>query len=108
MGRGGGGSKAVWEFSKKTSSLENPVTPKQGWGLISASGELVLVETDSEILRLTEDLQNGGLQKKGVQKISLIVKLLAFGSELGVHYPYRRGIFLFTLPALTIEPEHSW
>ena len=33
---------------------------------------------------------------------------LAFGSELGVHYPYRRGIFLFTLPALTIEPEHSW
>ena len=25
---GGGGSKAVWEFSKKTSSLGNPVTPK--------------------------------------------------------------------------------
>ena len=24
---GGGGSKAVWEFSKKTSSLGNPVTP---------------------------------------------------------------------------------
>ena len=24
----GGGSKAVWEFSKKTSSLGNPVTPK--------------------------------------------------------------------------------
>ena len=27
MGRGGG-SKAVWEFSKKTSKLGNPVTPK--------------------------------------------------------------------------------
>ena len=25
---GGGGSKAVWEFSKKTSSLGNPVTPQ--------------------------------------------------------------------------------
>ena len=33
---------------------------------------------------------------------------LTFGSELGVHYPYRWGIFLFILPALTIEPEHSW
>ena len=28
MGRGGG-SKAVWEFSKKTSSLGNPVTPNE-------------------------------------------------------------------------------
>ena len=25
----GGGSKAVWEFSKKTSSLGNPVTPRK-------------------------------------------------------------------------------
>ena len=33
---------------------------------------------------------------------------LTFGSELGVHYPYRRGIFLFTLQALKIEPEHGW
>ena len=26
--REGGGSKAVWEFSKKTSKLANPITPK--------------------------------------------------------------------------------
>ena len=33
---------------------------------------------------------------------------LALGSGLGLHYPYRRGIFLSPLPALTIGPEHSW
>ena len=32
---------------------------------------------------------------------------LAFGSELGLHYPYRRGIFLSTLPARPIWTAHG-
>ena len=68
-----------------------------------------LRELEQDAILLDRQLHASyGKQVANSQVISSQVPHLTFGSELGVHYPYRRGIFLFTLQALKIEPEHGW